>query len=94
MEFSLALGLILFLVLILASGFWIGFSLLAVGLVTAMLLNYSLLHRVSEPAERPNDPRFFALLEAAHDRIAAPHGLASKSQSGAERLFRKSLKAE
>ena len=39
MEFSLALGLILFLVLILASGFWIGFSLLAVGLVTMLFVS-------------------------------------------------------
>ena len=39
MEFSLALGLIFFLVLILASGFWIGFSLLAVGLVTMLFVS-------------------------------------------------------
>ena len=63
-------------------------------MLTAMLLNHSLLHRFSEPAERPNDPRVLALLEAAYDRIAAPHGLASKSQSKVERLLRKSLRAE
>ncbi len=39
MDIALALGLIVLLVLVLASGFWIGMSLLAVGLVTMLFVS-------------------------------------------------------
>jgi len=39
MEITLAVGLIVLLVLLLATGFWIGFSLLAMGLITMIFVS-------------------------------------------------------
>ena len=39
MEITLAVGLVVLLILLLATGFWIGFSLLAIGLVTMIFVS-------------------------------------------------------
>ena len=60
-------------------------------MVSALLLNYSLLHRWGEPDPRSRHPRVLALMDAAYERMNLACGLSGASSSQARDMFTKAL---